>query len=149
MTDPVALTPAAPDAIDLFEAFGVDAKAEKEGVETLVPGCGAIKFLIARSDNVKYSAALAKAVRRNKPAIDAGGDLQRATLDVIFPEVMSKHLLLGWVGKVKYKGQMLSYSQENAKMLLQHRDFRDAVLTVASDKDTFLATKEEAEDTKN
>lgn len=149
MSDPTMSEPVASEAIDLFAAFAVDTKAEREGVETLVPGCGNTKFIIARADNVKYSAALAKAVRRNKPLIDSGGEAGRAKLEEIFSDVMSKHLLLGWVGQVKFKGKMLSYSQDNARLLLSLRDFRDAVLTVASTMETFLVAKDEEDAEKN
>ena len=135
-------------AIDLFSAFAVDPKAEKEGVYTQIPNAGDTRWLIARTNYVKYQTALQKAVKRNKPVLDSGGEAARQKSNEILADVMAKTILLGWEGEVKYKGKMLAYSVENARMLLSHSDFREAVVAVADNMETFKVQQDE-EDEKN
>lgn len=135
-------------SVDLFAAFAVDTQAEKDGTYTQIPGAGDTRWLVARTNSVKYQTMLSKAVRRNKNILDSGGETARLKSDEILTNVMAKTVLLGWEGKVRYKGDMLEYSEDNAKLLLAHRDFRDAVMAVADSAETFKIQQDE-EDEKN
>ena len=53
---------------------------------------------------------------------------------------------MGWDGEISYKGKKYAYSEEAAKMLLAHRDFRDTVSKVASDMETFKLVKDEEDE---
>ena len=135
-------------AIDLFSVFAVDATAEKDGVLTQIPNAGDTRWLIARTTSVKYQTALQKAVKRNKPVLDSGGEAAKAKSNEILADVMAKTILLGWEGEVKYKGKSLTYSVKNARLLLSHPDFLQAVTAVADSMEAFKAEKDE-EDEKN
>lgn len=135
-------------AIDLFSVFAVDATAEKDGVLTQIPNAGDTRWLIARTTSVKYQTALQKAVKRNKPVLDSGGEAAKAKSNEILADVMAKTILLGWEGEVMYKGKPMTYSVENARLLLSHPDFLQAVTAVADSMEAFKAEKDE-EDEKN
>ena len=135
-------------SIDLFAAFAVDPQAEKEGTYTQIPGAGDTRWLVARANSVKYQTMLSKAVKRNKNILDSGGEAARQKSDEILTSVMAKTILLGWEGKITYKGQQLEYSEDNAKLLLAHRDFRDAVMAVADSAEAFKIQQDE-DDEKN
>lgn len=134
--------------IDLFSAFATDSSFEQEGTLTKLQNCGDTDFRIARMPNPSYSKLIQKQVKMNRAVLDSKGDAAEKASDNILINVMAKTVLLGWEGEISYKGKKYEYSEEVAKMLLAHRDFRDTVSKVASDMETFKLVKDE-EDEKN
>lgn len=134
--------------IDLFNSFATDEGVEQEGTLTKMSGCGDTDWLIARMPNKHYSKLIQKQVKMNRAVLDSKGDAAEKMSDSILVNVMAKTILLGWEGEISYKGKKYPYSEEAAKMLLAHRDFRDTVSKVASDMETFKLVKDE-EDEKN
>lgn len=133
---------------DLFSAFATDESVEQEGTKTQLPNAGDTLFIIARMPNKHYSKLIQKQVKMNRAVLDSKGDAAEKASDNILINVMAKTVLLGWEGEISYKGKKYAYSEEAAKMLLAHRDFRDTVSKVASDMETFKLVKDE-EDEKN
>jgi hypothetical protein len=56
---------------------------------------------------------------------------------------MAQSILLGWES-IKFKGQPLSYSTENARTLLGVKDFRAHVSRLAHDFDAYRVAQEES-----
>lgn len=130
-------------AIDLFNEFATNPEAEENGVwQEFAPGT---KFLIARSTNKHYSRALTKAFEKNKATLSRTSDASEAMSEDIMIGVIARTILLDWQG-VTYKGvKDYSYSFENARELLSHKDFRRWVMSKAEDLDSYKAVQE-AED---
>ena len=130
--------------LDIFEQYATDDTLENDGTWMEV---GDAKFLIARSGNKKYIRKLSKAVERNKKQLDRKDDSADKLSDEIMATVISETLLLGWEG-VAYKGKLLPYTTENAKMLMTHKDFRKQIMELADDFDSFKLNqeKEQGED---
>lgn len=135
-------------AIDLFSAFAVDSAQEQDGALTQLPNAGDTQFRIAREGNKNYSKLLQKLVKMNRATLDAKGPLAEAKSDEILVDVLAKTILIGWEGEVNYKGKMLAYSVDNAKTLLQHKDFRAVVINASSSMENFKVVKD-AEDLGN
>lgn len=136
------------NVIDIFSAFATDTKAEQEGVITPLPGCGNTKWKIARANNKHYGKLLSMLYKRNRAALEAKGDEAEALSNKIMAEVYAKTILLSWDKEVKFQGEMLTHSVENAMKLLMLPEFRAMVATVAEDMNNFKAVKDE-EDAKN
>ena len=136
------------NVIDLFAAFSTDKKAEQEGKETTLPGCGDTLFRVARAGNPTYKRLLNSLYKRNKAVLDSKGATAEAKSDEILAEVFAKSILLGWTGTISIKGKPTPYSYEAALGLLSLNDFRAVVEQVANDFNTFR-TEEDAEDLKN
>lgn len=133
---------------DLFSAFATDTVVEQEGTKTQLPGAGDTMYTVARMPNKHYSKLIQRQVKMNRAVLDSKGDAAEKASDNILINVMAKTILLGWEGEITYKGKKYAYSEEAAKMLLAHKDFRETVSKVASDMDTFKLVKDE-EDEKN
>lgn len=137
--------------MDVFELFGTDPQKELHGSEVeLAPG---VTITVARANNRRFDRLIVKRVQEDagKFKTDAIDGPEREAADAhsdeLLAEVMADTILLGWQG-IKYKGEEIEYSKENAKMMLMHRDFRDFVETHARNIDNFKA-KDEAEVEKN
>ena len=139
-----APTPAS-NVIDLFAAFATDNKLEQDGVETELPGCGDVKFIVAREGNSSYSKLLQKQVKQNRAVLDSKGTSAEAKSNEIMADVMSKTILLGWDRPLMFKGEMLSYSIPNARKLLELKEFRAVVSSVSADLEKFKVVKDEEE----
>ncbi len=135
-------------AIDLFAAFATDTTKEVEGTETELPGCGDVKFIVAREGNPNYAKMLQKLVKQNRAVLDSKGDAAQAKSDEILISVMAETILLGWNRPIKFGAEMLDYTKPNAKKLLALKEFRRVVMEAAGSLETFKAVKDE-EDTKN
>ena len=120
--------------LDIFAQFATNEAAENDGV--FVP-FGEAQFLVAREGNRKYVKLLTAAVEKNQKLLDAKDDAASDLSDKIMIDVMAKSILLGWEGKVGYKGKLLPYSEANAKMLLAIKDFRREVSKMAADIGNF------------
>jgi len=130
--------------VDIFNTYAVDEAKELNG--TLMP-VGDAKFLVARAGNKAYIKMLSKEVERNQKALDMKDDNADALSDRIMIDVMAKTILLGWEN-VEFQGKPLEYSEENAKMVLGHKEFRREIAKLSDDFSAFKAAKEE-EDVKN
>lgn len=126
--------------LDIFDAFATDADKELNGVD--VPLGGGTSIKIARANNRRYNEELLKEYDKYEVSIKALPDDEAGELDTtIICRVVARTILLGWEN-LKYKGEFLDYSEENAAMLLEHKDFRIKVMSLASQLDLFKAKKE-------
>lgn len=131
--------------MDIFASFATNEDLEKNGARVDL-GQGA-SIRVARSNSRAYSKLLAKLVEQNKAVLDKGDDTADAKSDEIMVEVMAQTLLKGWDG-LKYKGKTLPYSLENARLVLNHKDFRRVVAQHSDNFENFRA-QAEAEAEKN
>jgi len=125
---------------DIFEAFATDEKLEAEG--RWVDFTEDTSFKIARAPNKAYSRLLSKLYGKSKMILESKGDAAEAKSDTIMIEVLAKTVLLDWRGTVKLKGEILKYSEENAKKLLAIKDFRRYISDQAADFDSFKVANE-------
>lgn len=125
--------------MDIFTEYAANETLENEGTWTEL---GDAKLLIARAGNKKYIRKLSRAVDRSKKLLDRKDDAADALSDKIMIDVMAETILLGWEG-VTFKGEVLPYSVENAKMLLELKDFRKQVMELADDFESFKAVQEQ------
>lgn len=125
--------------MDIFTEYAANETLENEGTWTEL---GDAKLLIARAGNKKYIRKLSRAVDRSKKLLDRKDDAADALSDKIMIDVMAETILLGWEG-VTFKGEVLPYSVENAKMLLELKDFRRQVMELADDFESFKAVQEQ------
>lgn len=130
--------------MDIFTSYATDEKAEVDGSWQKL---GDTEFLIARANNRNYVRALTAAVEKHQLDLDRQDTKADKLSDDIMAGVMADTILLGW-GEVKYKGNVLPYNKENAKLVLQHKDFRREVARLAENMDAYRA-KMEAEQVKN
>lgn len=130
--------------MDIFSTYAVDEGKELNGTWMEV---GDSKFLVARAGNKHYVKMLGKMVETNQKALDRKDDAADALSDKIIIDVMAKTVLLGWEN-VSYQGQVMLYSEENAKTLLALKEFRREVMKLSDDFNSFKA-QQEAEAVKN
>lgn len=132
-------------ALDIFEAYATDEEAEENGV--WVPLGEDTELLIARDGNDECERLVERLMMEKADKLAAGGDLAKKAQREIEIEVTAATILKGWKG-VSYKGEAIEYSDENARKVLQHKDFRRRVLFHARQRDAYLQ-KYEAEVAKN
>ena len=130
--------------LDIFAQFATDETLENNGTWVEL---GEAKFLIARSGNRKYAKLLSKAVERNQKTLDLKNDAADKLSEQIMIDVIAEAILLGWED-VGFKGQALTYSIDNAKLLLSVKDFRAQIMKLAEDAEAFKV-KEEVDQAKN
>lgn len=131
---------------DVFDKFATDEKKELQGAEVVLEQ--GVSLRIARADNINFLNLLqqeadAMAEKTENMSEDEAYDFDRKSL----LRVLAKTVLLGWKG-LSYKGKPIKYNEENAMMLLKHKDFRKLVMQHASDFANFKARLED-EDEKN
>lgn len=126
-------------ALDIFAQFATDETLENNG--TWFDIGGDARILVGRAGNRKYGKTLTKAVERNRKTLDLGNDAADEKSEEIMISVMAESILLGWEG-IKFKGEALEYSLENAKMLLAIKDFRKLVAEKADDTESFRIKQE-------
>ena len=131
--------------VDLFNDFATDAAKEVEGVWF---DYGDVSFRIARANNKAYARLFLKLYDQNRRVLDTKGDVANAKGEEITVESFAKAILLEWKGDLKYKGEALPYSVENAKKILAHVDFRKWVIERSEDMAKFKVVQDE-EDAKN
>lgn len=132
--------------VDIFNDFAVNETAAKDGV--WVPYRGDIEFLIAKSGNKNYRKNAQVLFKRHARLLDQNDDAAEAKGRELLIELTARTILLGWKGTVKYQGEPLVYSVENAKKLLDQDGFREWVDTQSKDQARYKAVQDE-EDTKN
>jgi hypothetical protein len=130
--------------MDIFATYATDTAAEAEGVWVEI---GDAKFLVARSGNPAYSKKLSRLYERNRKLLDMKDDNADALSERLMVEVLAETILLGWEG-VQFKGADLTYSVDNAKMLLGIKDFRAQISKAAEDFEAYKV-KQEADEVKN
>ena len=135
-------------AVDLFSVFATDEAAEENGIETTLPMCGETLFTVARSNSPAYLKLVQKLAAQNKAILASDTPASKAKNKELMARVFAETILLGWQGTINYKGEALTYSKENAKLLLSHPEFLAKVREVSDDYKTFLVVKD-AEDEKN
>ena len=128
-------------ALDIFEVYATDEDAEEKGV--WFPLGEETELLIARDGNDECEQLVERLMIENADKLSAGGDESKAVQRKIEIEVTAATILKGWK-KLKYKGEMLDYSEDNARMLLAHKDFRRRVLFNARQRDAYALKHEEA-----
>lgn len=125
--------------MDIFNTYAVDETKELSG--TWQP-LGDSEFLVARAGNKAYVKLLGKEVERNQKALDMKDEAADALSDQIMINVMAETVLLGWKN-VKFKGEVMEYSKENARTLLTIKDFRREIAKFSEDFNAYKAAKEE------
>lgn len=128
--------------MDIFNTYATDETAEKDGVWVEI---GDAKFLVARSGNPKYSKKLSKLYERNRKLLEAKDDNADRLSEELMTTVLAETILLGWEG-VKFKGENLAYSTENAKMVLAFKDFRKQIVQAADDFEAYKVKQEEEQE---
>lgn len=126
--------------LDVFATYATDAKKEIEGVWKDLPGDA--KVLVARAGNRAYAKALEVEVKQHKHELDKKDANADKVAEEMLISVMASTVLLGWSG-ISFKGKKLPYSVDNAKTLLQVKDFRQLIANLADDIDNFKAEAEE------
>ena len=119
--------------MDLQATFATDKRKEQDGVWKNI---GDARVKVARANNPKYRAALAKYVKQFVPAgIQPKPDdpnIEKATV-----YAMAEAILLDWEN-IAIKGQILDVTFENAvRILTDYPDFREVVSQIAIDVDNF------------
>lgn len=129
--------------MDIFNNYTSDPVKERNGVEIQI---GQDAFVtIARAGGKAYSRLLTKLWGDSKYVLDRKDAEAEARSDEILIEVMAKTVLLGWRG-IKYKGDVLPYSEENAKLLLAIPDFRTQISRFSEDFSRFQLAVEVADE---
>lgn len=125
--------------MDIFNQFATDETLENNGTFVKI-GQGA-ELLIARTGNAAYSKLLSRLYERSMSVLDLKDDAADEKSKEIMTEVLVSTVLLGWKG-VKYKGEDMAYSVENAKKLLALKDFRRMVVTHSENMESFRMHQE-------
>ena len=127
------------NVLDIFSEFDV----QDDGV--WVPYKGDVEFLIARANNPKFRRRLSYLYEKNRRLLDGKGDVAEAKSNEVMAAVMGETILMGWKGKVAIKGEVLTYSKENATRLLSVQLFREWVNKMASDEQAYKTVQDEAD----
>lgn len=133
--------------MDVFAQFATDETKEADGVWVSLgreddPKAPAI--LVARSGNKKYTKLITRQVEKHQRALDLKNDAADDLSDQLMIEVMATTILLGW-RNIEFKGQSLTYSIDNAKMLLGVKDFRKLVARHSDDVESYRVAQEAAQ----
>ena len=134
--------------LDIFEEFATDPTLETKG--TWFPMGKGTELLIARAGNRAFNKLLMKEVEANKVVLDREDDEAEDLSDTIRARVMARTVLLGWRTKtadgfrdaLAYKGDVLVYSESNAEIVLQHKDFRNLVTEKSQQADAYKLKQE-------
>jgi hypothetical protein len=131
--------------MDIYREYATDDTKENAGVWKDV---GDASFLVARGGNRAYSEMLTSLVEANQRLLDLPTPESKKLSEEIMIGVTAKTILLGWKGNVAFKGAALSYSVDNAKLLLGVKDFRTLIGQFSSDFNSYRV-EQEATDAKN
>ena len=127
--------------MDIFNEFATNDSLETDGVWVEI---GDAKFLIASSGNKKFTKKLSRMWDRNKKILERKGDVADELSDKLMVEVLAETILLDW-DNVTYKGKKFPYSVENAKTLLEHKQFRKQIASESENSALYKAVQEEEE----
>lgn len=109
--------------MNLYTAFGTNKELEQEGVY-LQYGENSqgqnIRFRVARAggNNKAYNRALERRTRPHKRAITAG-TLDEKQAEAMLLDVFIDTVLLGWEGVEDQQGDIIPYSKQAARQLMQ------------------------------
>lgn len=118
--------------MDLSKVFKTDKQLEENGVWIAVDTDSAIK--VARLGNTK-SKELGSKLQNNLKLANKFNSVHVAEDTLI--TLISETVLLDWKG-IKYEGEELPYSKENAKKVLtEFKDFRELVIQLSTEMETF------------
>ena len=117
--------------LDVFSEYATDEALEVSGVWRELNSAGA-KILVARMGNERFVQVLQETVEAAQATLALGGEVADKAYKDIVLDVMSKTVLLGWVG-VAYKGEVHPYSPHIARKMLEHREFRKVVERFSND----------------
>lgn len=124
---------------DVFEEFATDEALEENGTWFEL-GKGAA-LLIARSGNRAYGKALAKAVEKNRVALDFEDEAADKLSDEIMVDVLARTILLGF-RNLSFQGKPAEYSLEKAKEMLAVKDFRKRVIAYSDNFEAYKVKQE-------
>lgn len=127
--------------MDVFKKFATDAGKELNGVWAEV-GDGA-SLLVARLSNRKYARLLSQQVEVNQRVLDLKNEAADDLSEKIMVDVFAQTILLSWKG-IEFKGEVLPPSVDNAKKLLEVKDFMSLVRSIAGDIERYRLASEEA-----
>lgn len=127
--------------LDIFAKYATDESLENNGAYRDIGG--GVRLLVARAGNKRYAKRLTALYEANRQVLDLQDDVAEAKSDEIMVQVMAETVLLGWDGPLAFKGEILPYSVENAKLLLAVKDFRRMVADMSNEMEAYKA-KEEA-----
>ena len=131
--------------MDFKTHYATDSNAEAEG--QWIEWSEGTRLKIARLGNPNYNRLLQAKMKPVRHLRDRG-TLPDAESSRILCEVIAETIITDWEG-VEYEGKELSYSRENALMLLTElKDFREDVITVATEQSVFRS-EEIADSAKN
>lgn len=126
--------------MDIFKLYATDEAVEVSGAwKEIGPGA---KILVARAGNDEYAAAIQTEVDTHRLQLELGGKAGKRVNDEIMVRVMARTILKGWEG-LTFKGEVVTYSYENACRLLALKEFRALVLEIAGDIENFRIKEEE------
>jgi hypothetical protein len=128
--------------MDVYTTYATDETAEVEG--RWFPLSKTAKVLVARSGNSRYNAAFRKKLNDHEMDLGTGTPEADKLAEEILVEVMADTILLGWEG-LKFQGQDVAYSKEQARTMLRVKDFRKRVTVIADSLENFRIKAEEAQ----
>lgn len=131
---------AAAKLLDIFTTYATDEKLEVEGAWRVLQGDA--RLLLARSGNEKYVKKLNELYTLHQQKLDEKTPEADKLSRDLMNDVLATTILVGWEN-LSYKGKLIEYSVENAKMLLSHSEFRDKVAAMAQDVEAYRAKLEE------
>lgn len=136
--------------MDIFTTYQTDLVAEEEGREFDKEFGHDVSFKIGRAGSRTYQRMLQTQFDAHKHTLEDKSSEEAITAgearaEKITVYVMARTILLGWSGNVKYKGEPLPYSIENAEMLLNIKDFRSKVNVLSADFKNFRLVAEETD----
>lgn len=127
--------------MDIFNTFAVDSDLEENGVWVKLDSETSIK--IARSGNKKFTEKSKKIVEKKRSEYRGKKSFNAQDLsDEDVTDLVASTVLLDWEG-LKYQGEILAYSLENAKKVLAHKDFFAIVFSLSNEMETFKIQKVE------
>lgn len=133
-------------SFDIFDNFATNEKLEVTGVWHDLDITGESRIRVARMDNPKYQAEMSKLFAEFAKELEAEPSEKRSEPGSITRKIMAKGMaaaiLLDWEN-LSYKGKVLKYSQENAEVVLAHKDFIELILRLSNDITNFQQELEE------
>ncbi len=135
-----------PEALDIFAAYANDEVAEESGTQVTLDLTGDVLWTIARLGNTAYAKMFRSLFKKHEKQYKNAPEDSKEALDAAVQMeiiLLSNTVLKGWDKPVKYKGETMAYSVENAKKLLEMRDFRMAIKRAADDAANFKAVKDQ------
>lgn len=127
-------------SLDIFDRYATDETLENNGTWRDLGNDA--RVLVARAGNLAYGKELARLFELHEKDIKADDDKSTEVIKKIMVEVLAKTVLLGWEG-ITYKRKAMSYSIDNARVLLAHDDFRKEITKLAEDQNAYKAKLEE------